>query len=130
MKRRAIIQYTLRDRLYYGKVSLDPQFTACLLNFTLGNTTPAMEGDDETGLADGYSSPKPWPCMTFRTLDSWQATYKHALLHKSPISIPHLIGMIQSGSFSNADRVWEMKTTCWRVIQSREVEHLAREGST
>jgi hypothetical protein len=107
VKWRAIVQYTLCDRLYYGKVSLDPQFTACLLNFTLGNTTPATEGDEETGLADGYSS----LCMTFRTLDSWQATYKLALLHKSPVSIPHLIGMIQSGSFSNADRVWEMKTT-------------------
>lgn len=48
VKRRAIVQYTLRDRLYYGKVPLDLKFTACLLNLFSGNTTPARRHASQT----------------------------------------------------------------------------------
>ena len=68
---------------------------------------------------------------------SWKAAFRRTLLHRDAARIRSNINNATShsptsGSFvSNADRMREMKTKgtiCWRVIQSCEAEHPAREG--
>ena len=68
---------------------------------------------------------------------SWKAAFRRTLLHRDAARIRSNINNATShsptsGSFvSNADRMRETKTKgtiCWRVIQSCEAEHPAREG--